>query len=105
MWAVALVVQGLIPPATAVTARPLATAVAPRVAVVRPPLAPAHRSRCGSVRLQAEDDEASDSFKKSGGARRRDTPAKLPSMPGSGPKAPMALAALAVGEEEEEEQW
>ena len=58
MLAVALV-QGLIPPATVVMSRPLATAVAPRVAVVRPPLAPAHRSCCGSVRLQAEDDEAS----------------------------------------------
>ena len=54
MLAVALVVQGLIPPATVVTARPLATA-----AVVSLPLAPVHRSRCGSVRLQAEDDEAS----------------------------------------------
>ena len=57
MLAVGLVAQGLIPPATVVTARPLATAVAPRVAVARPPLAPVHRSRC--VRLQAEDDEAS----------------------------------------------
>ena len=52
------VAQGLVTPAFVVTARPLATAVAPRVAVVRPPLAPLHRSRCGSVRLQ-EDDEAS----------------------------------------------
>ena len=58
MLAVALV-QGLIPPAIVVTARPLATAVAPRAAVARPPLAPVHRSRCGSVRLQTEDDEAS----------------------------------------------
>jgi hypothetical protein len=59
MLAVALVVQGLVTPAaTVVTARPLPTATAPRVAVVRPPLAPAHRSRC-SVRLQTEDDEAS----------------------------------------------
>ena len=56
---VALVVQGLIPPATVVTARPLATSVAPRLAVARPPPAPVHRSRCGSVRLQTEDDEAS----------------------------------------------
>ena len=59
MLAVALVVQGLIPPATVVMSRPLATAVAPRVAVARPPIAPVHRFRCGSVRLQAEDDEAS----------------------------------------------
>ena len=59
MLAAALVVHGLMPPATVVTARPLATTVAPRVAVARPPPAPVHRSRFGSVRLQAEDDEAS----------------------------------------------
>ena len=59
MLAVGLVAQGLIPPATVVTASPLATAIAPRVAVVRPPPAPVRRSRCSSVRLQTEDDEAS----------------------------------------------
>ena len=61
MLAVALVVQGLVTPAIVVTtARPLATAVAPRVAVVRPPIAPVHQTRCRSVRLQTEDDEGSD---------------------------------------------
>ena len=59
MLAVGLVVQGLVTSATVVTARPLATATALRVAVVRPPLVPVHRSRCGSARLQTEDDEAS----------------------------------------------
>ena len=61
MLVVALVVQGLVTPDIIVTsARPLATAVAPRVAVVRPPVAPVHRSRCCSLRLQTEDDEGSD---------------------------------------------
>ena len=57
-----LVVQGLVTPAMVATARPLATAVAPRATVAR--LAPVHRSlhrsRCRTVRLQTEDDEASD---------------------------------------------
>ena len=66
----ALVVQGLIPPATVATARPLATSVAPRVAVVRPPLAPVHRSRCGSVHLQ-EDDEDSEPPRRSAVLLRR----------------------------------
>jgi hypothetical protein len=64
MLAVALVVQGLVTPAIVTTATPLATAIALRVAVAKPPLAPVHRSvhrsRCRSVRLQTEDDEASD---------------------------------------------
>ena len=72
MLAVALVVHGLVTPAIVTTARPLANVAAPRVAAVRTvALAPpVHRSRCRSVRLQAEEDDDDASDGDSEGPRR-----------------------------------